>query len=73
MEVTKELLEAELAKVRAGYDAQAADFNAAKKLGIAEGQIGILQNLIKFMAQPEPEAVPAADPDLKIAEDEDGQ
>ena len=71
MEVTKELLEAGLKKVQAVQNGQAADFNAAKKLGQVEGQASLLQNLLQYMAQPEPveaKTEPAPNPVLKVAD-----
>jgi len=71
MKVTEELLKAELVKVQAVQNGQAVDFNVAKKLGQTEGQVALLQNLLQYMAapepKPEPKTEPAPDPELKVA------
>jgi len=54
MEITKELLEQNRAGIKAQYDAAAALFNAGKALGIMEGQMALLNNLIAFQGQTEP-------------------
>lgn len=61
MVITKEVMEQNLANLKAQYDASAAIFNAGKALGLMEGQITLLKNLLAYEAQ-QPEA------GLKLAE-----